>query len=45
MAKMSATPIYGKNPLKNLLPNRQADFYKTKYVASATPADHSLFKG
>ena len=27
-----------------LLQNRQADFHKTWYVASGTPAHHSLFK-
>ena len=44
MTKMAATPIYGKKPFKNLLQNRQADFHETWYVASETPAYHSLFK-
>ena len=44
MTKMAATPIYGK-PFKNLLlQNRQVDFHKTWYVASGTPAHHSLYK-
>ena len=33
-----------EKPFKNLLQNRQADFHKTRYVASGTPAHHSLFK-
>ena len=41
MTKMAAMPIYGKN-LKHL--NRLADFHKTWYVASGTPAHHSLYK-
>ena len=36
--------IYGKKPFKNLLQNRQADYHETWYVASGTPAHHSLFK-
>ena len=45
MTKMAATPIYGKNPSKNLLlQNRLADFHETWYVASETPAHHSLYK-
>ena len=40
MTKMAATPIYGKNLL---LWNQLADFKET-YVASGTPAHHSLFK-
>ena len=45
MTKMAAMPIYGKNPSKILLlQNRQADFHETWYVASGTPAHHSLFK-
>ena len=44
MNKIAATPIYGKKPFKNLLlQNRQADFHETWYVASGTPAHHSLF--
>ena len=31
-------------PFKNLLQNRRADFHETWYVASGTPAHHSLFK-
>ena len=44
MTKMAATPIhvYGKNPF--LLRNRQADFHETWYIASDTPAYHSLYK-
>ena len=45
ITKMDAMPIYGKNPFKNLLlQNRWTDFHKTWYVASGTPAHHSLFK-
>ena len=45
MTKMAATPIYGKNPSKNLLlQNRRADFPETWSVASGTPAHHKLFK-
>ena len=44
MTKMAAMPIYGKKPFKNLLQNRQADFHETWYVASGTPAHHSLYK-
>ena len=34
MTKMAATPIYGKNPLKNLfLQNQKADDLGTWYVA------------
>ena len=45
MTKMAAMPIYGKKHLKNvLLQNRLADFQKTWYVASGTPANHSLYK-
>ena len=44
MTKMAATPIYGKKPFKNLLQNRWADFHETWYVASGTPAHHSLYK-
>ena len=43
MTKMAAMPIYGKN-LKNILQNRWADFHETWYVASGTPAHHSLYK-
>ena len=36
---------YMVKPFKNLLlQNRQADFHETWYVASGTPAHHSLFK-
>ena len=41
MTKMAAMPIYGKNLL---LQNRRADFHKTWYVASGTPAHHCLYK-
>ena len=45
MTKMAAMPIYGKNLSKNLLlQNRRADFHETWYVASGTPAHHSLCK-
>ena len=44
MTKMATTPIYGKNPSKNLLRNRWTDFNETWYVASRTPAHHSLLK-
>ena len=44
MTKMAATPIYGKNLKNLLLQNRRADFHETWYVASGTPAHHSLFK-
>ena len=44
MTKMAAIPIYGKNPLKNLLQNRRADFHETLYVASGTPAQQGLYK-
>ena len=33
MTKMAAMPIYGKNPLKNLLQNQKADDLGTWYVA------------
>ena len=36
--QVAATPIYGKNPSKNFLQNRQADFHETWYVASGTPS-------
>ena len=39
MTKMATTPIYGKNPTKIF-----SDFHETWYVASGTPAHHSLFK-
>ena len=39
---MAVMPIYGKN-LKNLLQNRRAHFYEALYVASGTPAHHSLY--
>ena len=41
MTKVAAMPIYGKTLL---LRNWQADFHETWYVASGTPAHHSLFK-
>ena len=46
MTKMAAMPIYGKKflPFKNLLlQNQRADFHETSYIASRTPAHHSLF--
>ena len=44
MTKMAARPIYGKNLKILLLQNRRADFHETWYVASGTPAHHSLYK-
>ena len=45
MTKMATMPIYGKFPSKNsLLWNERADFHETWYVASRTPAHHSLLK-
>ena len=45
MTKMAATPIpvYGKILKNLLLQNPQADFHETWYVASGTPAHHSLY--
>ena len=43
MTKMAAMPIYGKN-LNLLLQNRRVNFHETWYVASETPAHHSLYK-
>ena len=42
MTKMAAMPIYGKNLQKSNSP--EADFPETWYVASGTPAHHSLYK-
>ena len=45
MTKMAATAIYIVKTFKNLLlQNRLADFHETWYVASGTPAHHSLYK-
>ena len=44
MTKLAATPIYGKNLKNLLLQNQRADFHETWYVASGTPAHHSLYK-
>ena len=44
MTKMATMPIYGKNLKNLLLQNRRADFHETWYVASGTPAHHSLYK-
>ena len=44
MTKMAAMPIYDRNLKNLLLQNRQADFHETWYVASGTPAHHSLYK-
>ena len=44
MTKMAATPVYGKNPVKNLLQNQRADCNETWYVALRMRAYHSLFK-
>ena len=44
MTKMAAMPIYGKNLKKSSSPEQVADFQETWYVASGTPAHHSLYK-
>ena len=44
ITKMAATPIYGKNLKKCSSPEPVADFHETWYVASGTPAHHSLYK-
>ena len=45
MTKMATMPIYGKNPSKIFFSRTgKADFHETWYVASGTPAHHSLFK-
>ena len=45
MTKMAATPIYGKNLLKNLLlQNQKADDLGTWYVAVGVLGLPSLFK-
>ena len=45
MTKMAAMPIYGKNPSKIIFSGTSGPIsMKTWYVASGTPADHSLFK-
>ena len=44
MTKMAAMPIYGKSLQNLLLQNLRADFHETWYVASGTPAHHSLYK-
>ena len=44
MTKMAAMPIYGKNLKKSSSPEPGADFHETWYVASGTPAHHSLYK-
>ena len=44
MTKMAATPIYGKNLKKSSSPELASRFPKTWYVASGTPAHHSLYK-
>ena len=45
MVKMAATPIYGKNPLKNLLlQNQEADDLGTWYVVLGVLGLPSLFK-
>ena len=45
MTKMAVTPIYGKNPLKNLLfQNQKADDLRTRYVALGMWGLPSLFK-
>ena len=45
ITKMAATPIYGKNPIKNLLlQNQKADDLGTWYVAFGVLGLSSLFK-
>ena len=44
ITKMAATPIYGKNPSKSSSREPGADFHETWYIASGTPAHHSLFE-
>ena len=44
MTKMAAMPINGKKTFKHLLQNQQADLKETWYVASGSPAHHSLIK-
>ena len=44
MTKMAAMPIYGKNLKKSSSPEPAGRFPKTWYVASGTPAHHSLYK-
>ena len=45
MTKMAGHANIWYKPFKNLLlQNRRADFHETLYVASGTPAHHSLFK-
>ena len=41
MIKMAATPIYGKT--LQISSPEPADFHETWYVASGTPAHHSMF--
>ena len=47
MTKMAAIPLFDKKkktPQNPLLRNRWTDFHETWYVASETPAHHSLIK-
>ena len=44
MTKMAAMPIYGKNLKKSSSPEPAGRFSQTWYVASGTPAYHSLYK-
>ena len=44
MTKMSSMPYMVKTLKNLLLQNQLADFHKTWYVASGTPAHHSLYK-
>ena len=45
MTKMVATPIYGKNPTKNLLfQSRWTDLHETWYAGTGTTVNYSLFK-
>ena len=44
MTKMVVMLIYGKTFKKSSTRNQLADIHETWYVASATPAHHSLFK-
>ena len=44
VTKMAATPIYGKNPSKIFFSRTGGPIHETWYVASGTPAHHSLYK-
>ena len=44
MTKMAAMPIYGKTLQKSSSTEPAGRFSQTWFVASGTPAHHSLFK-